>query len=107
MNSNRKIHHQIGTTGRAECGQALRLNHASGLDHLAESAAGLIAWLEQYGAADTCGLCVRSAVGALRRRGRDVPTWASDDVQFNRRVWADGAWPTPAEEAAITEEATR
>lgn len=65
----RKIHHLIGTIGKAECGQPLRSNHSSGVDHVAESARGLLAWIDQYGTADVCEICPDLAAEALRRRG--------------------------------------
>lgn len=77
METTTKVHHMIGTTGVAECGQ--RLGHAD-VQHIAKSAAGLLSWAEQYGdtgqpapnfwGPEVCPKCVRHAATALARRGR-------------------------------------
>lgn len=60
--------HMIGTTGVAECGH--RLGHQPGNEHIAESAAGLLSYAEQYGDEAVCSACIPLAVAALGRRGR-------------------------------------
>lgn len=97
----------IGTTGVAECGQ--NLGHvdqggAIGGDqpaevwevyHIAESARGLLAWIDQYGAAEACYSCARHARQALNRRGRAdlLPPWAqgANVTEFYSRIAT--AWP--------------
>lgn len=114
--SETKIHHMMSEVGRAACGQNLGYVDQGGevggdlpprtwdVYHVAESAVGLLKWIDQYGAADACWSCSLAAQEAATRRGSFrlglAPAWAADRDTFSSRVAL--AWPVPEDEAAMS-----
>lgn len=107
--SHSSIHHLIGGTGRAACGQRLGFPGRGGevggdlplrtwdVHHAAKSARELLAYVDQRGPAEACSECCWRALEVLQRRLRAaslreaVPAWALDEDEFAARMAQ--AWP--------------